>query len=289
MLWEYLREEEFPAMLERSHRVCAFAIGCLEKHGQHLPLGTDTLKGGRILEWASEREEVCVFPRMYLGDLQGSQAHRAGEGNHYGYVALNAELLLALMRGICDEIGRNGFTKILIFSSHGGNSAFLGNFLRAVKDTDKPYEVFSFYNKLVMPKDILAHVAEHGRDSLPGLTDSDIAYLEDCVARGFVDGHAGIGETALVMGTYPELVRLDRCTAESGLSTHVTDRLSQLGINWGRAWHRNYPNAYNGQAPVGLTQSIADAATEIAVQRTVEVLKLLKDDKAMEEITGRKL
>ena len=43
MLWEYLREEEFPAMLERSHRVCAFAIGCLEKHGQHLPLGTDTL------------------------------------------------------------------------------------------------------------------------------------------------------------------------------------------------------------------------------------------------------
>ena len=70
MQWEYLREEEFKPMLERTHRVCAMAIGCIEKHGQHLPLGTDTLKGGRILEMASEREEVCVFPKLFLGDLQ---------------------------------------------------------------------------------------------------------------------------------------------------------------------------------------------------------------------------
>ncbi len=289
MLWEYLREEEFPAMLERSHRVCAFALGCLEKHGQHLPLGTDTLKGGRILEMASEREEVCIFPRMYLGDLQGSQRFRAGENNHYGYVALNAELMLALMRGICDEIGRNGFTKILIFSSHGGNNAFLANFLRAVKDTEKPYEVFSFYNKLVKARDLLEYINEHGREVFPAITDADMAVLEDFTANNKVDGHAGFGESALLMGTYPELIRLDRCEAESGLSTHVTDRLSKLEINWARSWHRNYPNAYNGHAPVGLTQTIADAATEIAVQRTVEVLKLLKDDKAMEEITGRAL
>ena len=289
MLWENLREEEFRPMLDRTHRVCAMAIGCLEKHGQHLPLGTDTLKGGRILEMASEREEVCVFPKMFLGDLQGAQAHPAGDGSHYGYVALSAELLLALMRELCDEIGRNGFTKILLFSSHGGNNGFLANFLRAVRDTVKDYEVFSFYNKLVMPKDILGHVAEHGRESLPGLTDSDIAYLEDCVARGVVDGHAGFGETALVMGTYPELVRLDRCEAESGFSTHIADPLMNAGINWAGSWHRNYPNAYNGHPPVGLTQTIADAAVEIAVQRTVAVLKLLKDDEAMKSITGRDL
>ncbi len=289
MLWENLREEEFPAMLERSHRVCAMAIGCIEKHGQHLPLGTDTLKGGRILEMASEREEVCVFPRLYFGDLQGAQAHPAGKGSHYGYVALSAELLLALMRELCDEIGRNGFTKILLFSSHGGNNGFLGNFLRAVRSSVKSYEVFSFYNKLVMPKDILAHIAEHGRESLPTLTDSDIAVLEEFVAQGKYDGHAGFGETSLVMGTYPELVRLDRCEAESGLSTHVADPLTSLGINWAGVWSRNQPNAYSGHAPIGLTQSIADAATEIAVQRTAAVLKFLKDDAAMESVTGRKL
>ena len=289
MQWEYLREEEFKPMLERTHRVCAMAIGCIEKHGQHLPLGTDTLKGGRILEMASEREEVCVFPKLFLGDLQGRQAHKAGEGTDYGYVALNSEVLLALMRELCDEFGRNGFTKILLFSSHGGNSGFLANFQRAVRATVKSYEVFFFYNRLVMPKDILAFIAEHGRESLPMLTDSDMPVLEDFVAQGKFDGHAGFGETSLVMGTYPELVRLDRCEAESGLSTHVADPLAALGINWAGAWSRNYPHAYSGHAPVGLTQSIADAATEIAVQRTAAVLKLLKDDAAMESITGRKL
>ena len=100
MLWENLREEEFLPMLERTHRVCAMAIGCIEKHGQHLPLGTDTLKGGRILELAAEREEVCVFPRCYFGDLQGAQSAKAGEGTHYGYVALSSELLLQMMREI---------------------------------------------------------------------------------------------------------------------------------------------------------------------------------------------
>jgi creatinine amidohydrolase len=89
MLWTHLREEEFEPMLKRTKGVCAVAIGCVEKHGQHLPLGTDTLKGGKILEMAAEREEVCVFPHLFFGDLQGARAHKAGQGTHYGYIALH--------------------------------------------------------------------------------------------------------------------------------------------------------------------------------------------------------
>ena len=284
MLWENLREEEFLPMLERTHRVCAMAIGCIEKHGQHLPLGTDTLKGGKILELAAEREEVCVFPRCYFGDLQGAQAHKAGEGSHYGYVALSAELLLQLMREICDEMGRNGFKKILLFSSHGGNRAFLGNFLRAVRAEKKDYDVFLFYNKLVMPKDILQVIAERGRSYFPALTDTDIAVLEDYVAQGKFDGHAGFGESAMVMGTYPELVRLDRCEVESGMSRHISDPLSEVGLEWGSSWSVDYPNAYCGHAPIGLTQAIADAAVEISVERTAKALKLLKNDEILDPI-----
>ena len=284
MLWENLREEEFLPMLERTNRVCAIAIGCLEKHGQHLPLGTDALKGGRILEMAAEREEVCVFPRMYFGDLQGEQANPAGNGNHYGYVALSAELLLSMMREICDEIGRNGFKKILLFSSHGGNSPFLQNFVRSVKQQNKSYEVFMYYNKLIGPKEILDVIAERGRDYFPKLTDEDIKTMEDFVAAGKLDAHAGFGESAMVMGTYPELVRLDRCEAESGLPTGISTPLTKLGILWGRNWHVNFPNAFAGAAPVGLTQTIADAAVEISVERTVKVLQVLKDDSIMDPI-----
>ena len=284
MNWENLREEEFAPMLKETHGVCAMAIGCLEKHGQHLPLGTDTLKGGRILELAAEREPVCVFPKLFLGDLQGARQKRPSEGDAYGYVALSAELLHQLLLEICDEIGRNGFTKILLFSSHGGNNSWIGNFLRAVTAKERSYEVFSFYNKLVMPKDILEVIAQEGREAFPQLTDSDIAVLEDFVAQGKFDGHGGFGETSMVLGTYPELVRLDKVEQESGMSTHRTDFLSEKGIQWGKGWHLNYPNAYAGHAAVGLTQAIADAAVEISVRRAAEVLKILKDDEKMSTI-----
>ena len=284
MLWEYLREEEFPAMIERAHGVCALNIGCVEKHGQHLPVGTDTLKGGRILELAAEREEVCVFPRMYFGDLQGAQSKKAGQGKGYGYIALSAELLLQMMREICDEIGRNGFKKILLFSSHGGNNAFIANFLRAVRAEKKEYDVFSFYNKLVLPKDILEHIEKHGREVFPALTDEDIKTMEDYVAAGKYDGHAGFGESSMLMGTYPELIRLDRCEVDNGLNRHVADAILDAGIQWPPGWGLNYPDAYCGHPPRGLTQAIADASVEISVQRLVEALKVLKDDSVMDPI-----
>lgn len=42
MLWQNLREEEFEGAIERSGGLCVLPIGCLEKHGQHLPVGTDS-------------------------------------------------------------------------------------------------------------------------------------------------------------------------------------------------------------------------------------------------------
>ena len=41
MLWENLREEEFDDAIERSGGLCVVPIGCLEKHGEHLPVGSD--------------------------------------------------------------------------------------------------------------------------------------------------------------------------------------------------------------------------------------------------------
>ena len=43
MLWENLREEEFTQAIEKSGRLCVMPVGCLEMHGQHLPLNTDCL------------------------------------------------------------------------------------------------------------------------------------------------------------------------------------------------------------------------------------------------------
>ena len=88
----------------------------------------------------------------------------------------------------------------------------------------------------------------------------------------------------MVLGTYPELVRLDRCEVDDGLNRHITDPISSLGIQWGIGWDVDYPDAYCGHAPIGLTQAIADAAIEIHVERVAKVLKTLKDDSIMDPI-----
>lgn len=287
MLWINLREEEFPEAIKQSHKVCVIPIGATEKHGQHLPVGTDTLEGGKIAELAAEIEKVVVFPQMYFGNLQGSQAFPA-ERTGYGYIALDYELLFELYKAIVEEVHRNGFDRILFLNSHGGNTNILNSLIKSICAKQRDYSVFSYMPDLVLPAEMLKYIDDHGgRTNFPEITDEDIKTMQDYVAANKYDGHAGFGETAWVMGTYPELVKMERCEAESGMSTGVADPLSEKGIQWGRAWHANYPNAYCGHAPIGLTQEIADLAIKISVEKVADVYKTLKDDSIMEPIIAK--
>ena len=284
MLWTHLREEQFPQAIEESHKVCAIPIGATEKHGQHLPVGTDTLEVGKIAELAAKIEKVVVFPKVFFGNNQGAQAFPASKTG-YGYIALNYDLLFELYRALIEEVARNGFDRILLVSGHGGNSNIFSSLIKSICATKKDYSVFSYMPELVLPAEILKYVEDHGgRANFPQLTDEDFKTMEEYVANNKYDGHGGFGETAWVMGTYPELVDLSRCEAESGLTTHIADPLAEKGIQWGRAWYANYPNAYCGHPPIGLTQQIADLSVKIAVEKLADVYKTLKDDSIMNPI-----
>jgi len=64
MLWENLREEEFDNAIKESKGLCILPVGCLEKHGQHLPVGTDVIHITEIAKRAAEIETAMVFPTM---------------------------------------------------------------------------------------------------------------------------------------------------------------------------------------------------------------------------------
>ena len=61
MLWENLREEEFESAIEKSGKLCVIPIGCLEKHGQHLPVGTDNFIAKKVVYEAAKQEDVVIF------------------------------------------------------------------------------------------------------------------------------------------------------------------------------------------------------------------------------------
>ena len=68
MLWENLREEEFQEAIEKSKGLCIVPVGCLEKHGQHMPVGTDAIQAAEFARIAAEKEYAVKFSLNNVSD-----------------------------------------------------------------------------------------------------------------------------------------------------------------------------------------------------------------------------
>lgn len=271
-IWEYLRSEEFDEMIEVSKGVCVMPMGCLEKHGLHLPVGTDITKASRATRMAAEIEPVCVFPDFTFGDVQGHYRDKGG-------VVLSPDLLFHLLDELCAEIARNGFKKVVIYNSHGGNRPLLNYFLRTLAHTKRDYVVVYLYIPLVSPYQLVEFIDKDRAALTPELNDDDVEVLRDFVAQKKTYGHAGFGETSYMMGICPEFVRLDRLGIESGLSTHKADYLNEAGILMkDSGWAVDFPNKYTGHDPVGCNERIGKCALRIVSEQLAEKLKIIKEE-----------
>ncbi len=266
MLWENLRTEEFDDAIRKSKGVCVLPIGCLEKHGSHLPVGTDVIHATEIARLAAEQEPVCVFPTMYFGE-------KTGAGEFKGTVIFSAELRQQILKETCREIYRNGFKKILLFNGHGGNSAMISQFLRSVLYEKNEYLVYNYSlgSDYPTPKKLLAANYDY-------LTKEDKKVLSDYTEAKKRFGHACFVETGWVYGVRPETVRLDKIFEESGASTHRFDDFKGMGIETPFSWMANFPNSYDGDAHEGLNERIAQAMIDYSVKKAAGVFKFLKNE-----------
>ncbi|MBQ9921954.1 MAG: creatininase family protein, partial [Clostridia bacterium] len=116
--WLYRSSDNFAELRSESCGVCVIPMGCSEKHGLHLPVGTDIIAASDIAFKASQLETCCVFPDFTFGNITAASTHYSPDGSLVIPVKLQFELLEVL----CDEISRNGFKKILVYNGHGGNT-----------------------------------------------------------------------------------------------------------------------------------------------------------------------
>ena len=114
--WEYLTPTQFKK-LAREEQVCVLPIGSLERHGEHMPYGTDALIAHEIACRAAQQEPCGVFPPYWFG-----QVHEAS--CFAGAINFPTEMLTKMLEMLLDQIAQNGFKKILIVSGHGGNGHF---------------------------------------------------------------------------------------------------------------------------------------------------------------------
>ena len=281
MRWEFLREEEFPAAIEKAGGLCVIPVGCLEMHGEHLPVGTDSLKGEAIVRLAAEKTGAVVFPCAYwLGNVMGAhKLEKPWEKQRAGYIGLSPELLMNILKELCDEIGRNGFRKILIVSSHGGNNAWLDYFNSAVGYTRKQYCVMNTKIDLAdLDADKILALAKDDPEGFSMLTPEDYKVLERWAETGAGGGHACFRETGLIYGTYPELVAPDRYEAMDGRCTNKGNYWYEAGLYPGCAWVMNCPNEYSGFPPHGCSPTIGQAMVKVAVDVLAKKMTLIQND-----------
>lgn len=282
MLWENLREEEFDGAIAKSSGLCIIPLGCLEKHGQHLPVGTDYFEAVSIAKEAAERECAVVFPSgAWLGEVSCFHAFKEpGAVRLRGCIGIKQETLLAVLSELCDEIHRNGFDKILIVNSHGGNSAMLKHFLRMQSYEKKDYSTFVTFALAfsdITPKRLLNTVRQNKKE-YSYITEEDLLTLSRFAGSGTGGGHGDIRETSLILDYDKSLVGKDRYEAESGESLHKNDHLTSLGVEGVNFWLEDYPNSYEAYAPVGASATIGRAMKEICVKRLTDIFKLLKNE-----------
>src|SRR6202790_2837862 len=177
--WEDLTAADFRSAIQQSQGTCLLPFGILEKHGPHLPLGTDLLDVRYAALHAAEQEYAVVFPEYYFGQIF--------EARHEpGTVAYSRGLQLQLLQETTDEMARNGCKKVIIVNGHGGNEHLLPFFAQS---------------QLEKPHDYVVYV-QWGHDEPKGGPKK----------KDPLDMHAGQTETATTMISHPDLVHLDQAT-----------------------------------------------------------------------------
>ena len=273
----YHTSASFDELVKASNGTCIIPMGCVEKHGLHMALGTDTMVAEKICYMASQIENVAVFPNFIFGDVpERKNAHTKGT------ITLPVETLFLLLEQLCDQIYLNGFRKILIYNGHGGNQAWLSAFIRNLDNKDKNYVVAKFFVDEQAPHGLAKYLEANGSGSIPELTPEDEELVIKYHKQNIVMGHACFGEAAYMMGIAPETMRLDLLGIESGLPTGESAPYNRLGIDVkSGGWHLEFPNAYSGTDPHGVNERIGAAALRMEAERFAKAIKFFKEDEKL--------
>ncbi|HBL83695.1 MAG: hypothetical protein A2Y17_08855 [Clostridiales bacterium GWF2_38_85] len=248
MNWEKLTVDEFKNSISETGRVCIVPIGCLEKHGNHLPLGTDIAVAREIAERAAKTEPVMIFPYYPIG-MVSEVRHKLGT------VAIPPALQMSLLYALCDEISRNGYKKIIIANGHGGNNMFLRYFAQATLQERHDYSVYV--------NDIWA------------LTYDQSMILEEKYGKILDCGHADVYETSDIMAISPEQVHMERVKVDESKSTHRMDSLDELQIFTAINWYGDFPHQFAGD-PSNASAEYGNDILNYNAENLVKVIREIK-------------
>jgi creatinine amidohydrolase len=249
---EELTAPQFVKAVEISGGVCIIPLGIIEKHGPHLPLGTDLFEAREASFTAAAKEYAVVYPPYFVGQIF--------EAKHQpGTIAYSHELMWKMLEETCTELSRNGLKKIILANGHGGSTSFLQYFCQSQLADSKDYIVVLF---------------QKGNDPVLG---SQINALK----KAKLDGHAGEEETSMMYFIRPDLVDQQAINSQSGLDQ---GRLKQLRFGYtGIWWYARYPHHYASDIAQP-DKKLGELLIQSWGNQLAELVKYLKSNNTIEQL-----
>jgi creatinine amidohydrolase len=162
--------------------IAVLPLAATEQHGPHLPLGTDVMIAqaylARVRELVPRTLPVTFLPIQPVGI---STEHT----DYPGTLTLSTETALKAWFSLGESVARAGLKKLVMVTSHGGNSAAMSLAAQDLRSQHGLFVVTTSWSRLSAPEQLFS--AEE-------------------VSHGI---HAGAAETSIMLARYRDQVRVE--------------------------------------------------------------------------------
>ena len=230
--------------------IAVLPLAATEQHGPHLPLGTDVMIAqaylARVRELLPEKVPATFLPLQPVGI---STEHI----DFPGTLTLPTEVALKTWMALGKSVARAGVRKLVMVTSHGGNSAAMTLVAQDLRAQHGLLAVTTSWSRLSGPEALFS--AEEVRHGI----------------------HGGAVETSIMLARYPESVR-----KEAIADFRPADVAMEKDFRWLCA-HRPAPFAWQAQdinqsgAAGDATQASAEKGEKLLDQGARAFCELLAD------------
>jgi len=245
MTWQEIAE----AGAATGRWIAVLPLAALEQHGPHLPLGVDTFIAeaylARVRKILPDQLPVTFLPVQRIGV---SVEHLA----YPGTLSLSATTAIAAWTELGESLARAGLRKLVLVTSHGGNSAPMELVARELRARLGMLAVTVGWHRFGYPEDTFS--AEEKKHGI----------------------HSGDIETSLMLAAVPETVRMEKAPKATPATVEMAGEFKWLGAYRpaGFAWMTQDLNATGAIGDATLaTAAKGEAALARGAEAFVDLLR----------------